>query len=77
MVAVNDSITLTDQEKDLFATLVAAGKHAGTGTTIRCAGGWVRDKLLGKDSKDIDIALDNIMGKDFAEKVRLTQQRAF
>jgi tRNA nucleotidyltransferase/poly(A) polymerase len=44
--------------------------HApGTNTVLRCAGGWVRDKLLGCDSLDIDIALDNMLGKDFAEKV--------
>jgi hypothetical protein len=73
MVTVKDNISLTDEETDLFATLLAAGKHAGTGTTLRCAGGWVRDKLLGKDSKDIDIALDNLMGKDFAEKVMPAQ----
>ena len=35
----------------------------------RCAGGWVRDKLLGRDSLDIDIALDTMLGKDFAELV--------
>ncbi|KAF5829607.1 hypothetical protein DUNSADRAFT_15846 [Dunaliella salina] len=34
-----------------------------------CAGGWVRDKLLGRDSLDIDIALDSMLGKDFAELV--------
>ena len=35
-------------------------------TTIRVNGGWVRDKLLGKDCKDIDFALD-IKGAIFAE----------
>ena len=30
----------------------------------------MRDKLLGKQSDDVDIALDNMLGKDFAEKVR-------
>jgi tRNA nucleotidyltransferase/poly(A) polymerase len=31
-------------------------------------GGWVRDKLLKKDGKpDIDIALDNMTGKEFAD----------
>jgi hypothetical protein len=29
----------------------------------------VRDKLLGKDSLDIDIALDDMLGKDFAQLV--------
>lgn len=29
---------------------------------MRVAGGWVRDKLIGKDSDDIDIALDDMLG---------------
>ena len=33
---------------------------------IRIAGGWVRDKLLGMDSEDLDIALDTIKGEAFA-----------
>jgi len=36
---------------------------------IRIAGGWVRDKLLGKENDDIDIALDNCKGMDFARVV--------
>lgn len=43
--------------------------QAGLKTTLRCAGGWVRDKLMGRESLDIDIALDNMMGREFAEKV--------
>ncbi len=37
--------------------------------TLRVAGGWVRDKLLGLESNDIDIALDTMMGREFAERV--------
>ena len=36
---------------------------------LRCAGGWVRDKLMKKESDDIDIALDNVSGQDFGEAV--------
>jgi tRNA nucleotidyltransferase (CCA-adding enzyme) len=36
-------------------------------TTCRIAGGWVRDKLLGSQSNDIDVALSDIMGLAFAE----------
>ena len=39
-------------------------------TTLRVAGGWVRDKLLGKHSDDIDIALDNMYGEEFAAMIR-------
>ena len=34
---------------------------------MRVAGGWVRDKLLGKESDDIDIALDDMLGEEFAK----------
>jgi nitrate/nitrite transporter NarK len=67
--AVQDRISLTSEERALFDTLLAAAKFAGSNTVLRAAGGWVRDKLLGKESKDIDIALDNMLGKDFADKV--------
>ena len=42
----------------------------GKTTTLRVAGGWVRDKLLGKESDDIDIALDDMFGEEFAEMIR-------
>ncbi|KAF8058874.1 ILL5 [Scenedesmus sp. PABB004] len=67
--AVRDTIALTPEERALFDTLLAAARFAGGGTVLRAAGGWVRDKLLGRESKDIDIALDNMLGKDFADKV--------
>jgi hypothetical protein len=69
MTHVKDHIALTDKERDLFDTLLAAVKHSNSGTVLRAAGGWVRDKLLDKESVDIDVALDNMLGKDFADKV--------
>ncbi|KAG1674687.1 hypothetical protein FOA52_007211 [Chlamydomonas sp. UWO 241] len=66
---VLESITLTAEERELLETLLGAAKAAGTGTVLRCAGGWVRDKLLGKESSDIDVALDNTMGRQFADVV--------
>lgn len=56
-------------------------KDENMGTTLRVAGGWVRDKLVGQkqtshqrklsmvNKMDIDIALDNCMGGDFAAKL--------
>lgn len=35
-------------------------------TTPRIAGGWVRDKILGIKSDDIDFAIENISGMEFA-----------
>ena len=31
------------------------------------AGGCVRDRLLGKEAHDIDIAIDTMMGQDFTQ----------
>uniref|UniRef100_A0A6U6K615 Poly A polymerase head domain-containing protein n=1 Tax=Odontella aurita TaxID=265563 RepID=A0A6U6K615_9STRA len=37
---------------------------------IRVAGGWVRDKILGMESSDVDVALDNVSGVRFASIVQ-------
>lgn len=37
---------------------------------VRIAGGWVRDKLLGLETHDIDIALDSCSGVEFARLVK-------
>ncbi|KAK3278686.1 hypothetical protein CYMTET_13393 [Cymbomonas tetramitiformis] len=66
---VHTRVVLTEEEQELFELLLGTITHFQLGTTMRAAGGWVRDKLLGKYSDDIDIALDNMLGKDFAEKV--------
>lgn len=68
-------ITLTDLEQQVFTTLLDAVNQLGLGTTVRAAGGWVRDKLLGRSSDDIDIAVDNMSGEEFALRVaeHLTQ----
>ena len=38
-------IALTAQEQRLFATLLAIVRDNGLNTTLRVAGGWVRDKV--------------------------------
>jgi tRNA nucleotidyltransferase/poly(A) polymerase len=105
-----DSIVLTDEERDLFTLLRRVRKDTHLDTTLRVAGGWVRDKLLATaefqayhtvfevgtkrrlTSKfkpaasmgrqgvkvlgttgetcqpvDIDIALDDMLGREFAD----------
>ena len=69
MPAIKDGIELTEEERLLFAELLDATRQASLDTTLRCAGGWVRDKLMGRLSLDIDIALDNLLGREFAERV--------
>ena len=60
-------VELTSDEQDLVQVLVAAA--AAQQTTVRICGGWVRDKALGRVTKDVDVALDNCSGATFAERV--------
>lgn len=68
-MAIVDRIEPTERERKLFKVLTDTLKHGELSTVLRCAGGWVRDKLLGLESDDIDIAVDNMLGKDFADHV--------
>ena len=84
---VKDKPLLTDNENSLFDLLRLCVKEEGLKTTLRVAGGWVRDKvlrnifllvkiiciylqLLGKDCKDIDIAIDDMTGEEFLKKAK-------
>ncbi|GBG29898.1 CCA tRNA nucleotidyltransferase, mitochondrial [Hondaea fermentalgiana] len=64
-----EDLQLTPAEADLFATIKEVVKRFELTTQVRVAGGWVRDKLLGRSSHDIDLALDDMTGLAFAEKV--------
>ncbi|KAK0607548.1 hypothetical protein LWI29_016508 [Acer saccharum] len=74
-VQVKEKIDLSDTEKDIFDTLLKTLRDPELSgdfkpnTVLRVAGGWVRDKLLGKECCDIDIALDIMSGTEFANKV--------
>jgi tRNA nucleotidyltransferase/poly(A) polymerase len=63
------SIDITDEEKLIFDFLLEVNSFYKLNTTLRVAGGWVRNKLLGILCDDIDVALDNMLGKEFAEYV--------
>ncbi|CAM9419886.1 unnamed protein product [Phaeothamnion confervicola] len=74
------ALQLTTDERRLFKLLLRVVEEERLGTTLRVAGGWVRDKLLGRPEQagqtvgyshkvDIDIALDNCLGREFAEKI--------
>lgn len=67
---LQSTLKLTPAEEKLFAFLLdVAAQPAADGAVLRVAGGWVRDKLLGRDSDDVDIVLDRMTGRAFADLV--------
>ncbi|KAJ1309611.1 hypothetical protein OPQ81_006383 [Rhizoctonia solani] len=73
---ISGTITLTKEEDSIctllddFTKVLRQSGEEYKGVECRIAGGWVRDKLLGIPSNDIDIALAEIMGTTFAEKLQ-------
>lgn len=47
-----------------------ARDNASKKTVLRFTGGWVRDKLLGVESHDIDVAINNMTGYEFGTKLK-------
>ncbi|KAK9743298.1 hypothetical protein RND81_03G230300 [Saponaria officinalis] len=68
-IQVKDQIDLSNKELLIFNRLKDVLFHFKLDTQLRVAGGWVRDKLLGKDCYDIDIAIDNMMGTEFCDLI--------
>ncbi len=58
---------LTDKEKQVLTFL--HGIASAHGVTLRIAGGFVRDRLLGIESHDIDIAVQGMSGAGFAQVI--------
>ncbi|KAE9336977.1 hypothetical protein PF008_g12764 [Phytophthora fragariae] len=69
-----NAIQLTATEDSLFSFLEYIQTLYAPSTQLRVAGGWVRDKLRGAESEDIDIALDNMMGAKFARHITKFQR---
>ncbi|GLD97773.1 hypothetical protein PINS_up006470 [Pythium insidiosum] len=68
------SISLTPSESQLFDFLLYIQHLYAPSTQLRVAGGWVRDKLRGAESEDIDIVLDNLYGRQFAQLITRFQR---
>jgi len=60
------TLPLTALERRIFDHVLGACNMFKLETQVRVAGGWVRDKLLGLSSMDIDFALDRLSGEEFA-----------
>ncbi|RAH67713.1 tRNA adenylyltransferase [Aspergillus aculeatinus CBS 121060] len=58
---------LLDVAQYIHERRCAEGSHDAnpSGTVLRFTGGWVRDKLLGVDSQDIDVGINNMTGYQF------------
>lgn len=67
---ITKEIKLSDNEKKIFEFLLSILKDHALNLTLRVAGGWVRDKLMCRESDDIDIALDSMSGENFAKIVK-------
>src|SRR4051812_35037260 len=61
------AIRLSDTERQIFDLILRVRQDNGLSNCPRVAGGWIRDKLRGKESDDIDIALDGITGAAFGK----------
>jgi tRNA nucleotidyltransferase (CCA-adding enzyme) len=73
------TIQLSRQEESLISTILQAVQYLEEGkipnytpqsVEVRIAGGWVRDKILGLSTYDVDIAIDVLSGVDFATIVQ-------
>ncbi len=62
-------IKFSKKEKEILSLLMDVVKTQTPNTVLRIAGGYIRDKLLSIDSDDIDIAVNNMSGEQFAHLV--------
>lgn len=71
---INHDFVLNETESKIKNLLVDFCGHFNQSASsqpleLRITGGWVRDKLLGKESNDLDIAVNILSGEDFASKL--------
>lgn len=73
--SIKPSIDLNEKEvqiKDLlvnFCDFYNKSQPSDKQLELRITGGWVRDKLLGNESNDIDIAINHLTGEEFTNKL--------
>lgn len=70
----NNSIKFTDTEQKIRDILIQFTNHYNQNVSpdkqleLRITGGWVRDKLMGMGSNDLDIAVNVLSGQEFATR---------
>lgn len=68
---IKPQIRLNDAEHQIQKLLMEYCSHYNVSRekqerlVLRVTGGWVRDKLLGRESNDLDIAINHLSGQDF------------
>ena len=76
MISKQLHFLLSKLENEVSQTLLSTSKiETKTVGALRVAGGWVRDKLMGRQSDDIDIALECLSGVEFATIVNAYLER--
>jgi len=68
--AMQSKIELTPVEATLRRILLDVANSTEKKPLLRFAGGWVRDKVRGEDSNDIDVAISSMTGQEFAVHMR-------
>ncbi|EMR08762.1 hypothetical protein PNEG_02932 [Pneumocystis murina B123] len=66
---ISKEIILNERENELKKLLLLVSedcRRRGRPVILRFAGGWVRDKLLGLESNDLDVVIDTMSGYEFA-----------
>lgn len=66
----NIKIDLSPKERQIFSFIQSAVQQIPGNLTVRVAGGWVRDRLLNRPSKDIDLTVEGMKGVDFADYLK-------
>ena len=74
------TILLDEKESALRRLLLDVAQFAGSSTghdapQLRFTGGWVRDKLLGFASEDVDIGINNMTGSQFGASLKQFVER--
>lgn len=62
-----ESGDVSEKEKEVFNIVLKACKQFPNPVIARVAGGWVRDKAIGKPSDDIDLAIEGTNIQDFGK----------
>lgn len=67
---ISATISLDETEEKICNFIREAIHHMPNKPVARIAGGWVRDHLLGRPSKDIDITVEGMTGVEFANRLK-------